>query len=474
MPIKDEQLHQLSERVNLYWDHEVMPTFRDFLRIPNKSPDFDPDWESNGNLDAAAALLQGWVLKQPIHNITCDIIREAGKTPLLLINIPANCDTEHCTLFYGHHDKQPEATGWSDGLSPWEPVERDNKLYGRGSGDDGYAIFSAITALVACQAEGIDHGHVQIIIEGCEESGSADLAYYLEKLDTRIKPPHLIICLDSGCGNYDQLWVTSSLRGMIGGTLGIETLTEGIHSGRGSGVVPAGFDILKTLLNRIQNTETHAVTLASCLSNVPEKLHQITKNNADTVAPLMTGMLPWKNKTTPVTSDKTELLLNMTWRAQLSVTGMSGLPSIEDAGNVTQPHISAKLSMRLPPNVNSEHALSDMSRTLLEDPPHNAHITFQADEPGDGWYIDQGLDFVERVCNEASDCLFNMPCAFYGEGGSIPFMNTVSQHYPSSTILVLGVLGPGSNAHGPNEFLHIPFVKKLTTALTKIINEAIQ
>ena len=150
-------------------------------------------------------------------------------------------------------DKQPEFTGWADGLSPWEPVLRDGKLYGRGGADDGYAVFSSLTALRLLQEQKIPHARCVVLIEACEESGSYDLPHYVERLADRIGSPTLVVCLDAECGNYDQLWCTTSLRGNLVGDLVIEGLTEGIHSGAGTGIAPSVFRIARTLLARVES-----------------------------------------------------------------------------------------------------------------------------------------------------------------------------------------------------------------------------
>ena len=227
------------------WDREITPALIDYIRIPAKSPAFDPDWAKSGFIDQAVEHMAGWARGKiaSLPGATMEIVRLEGRTPVIFIEAPG--DIDDTVLLYGHLDKQPEMTGWSDGLGPWEPVIRDDKLYGRGGADDGYAIYASVTALLALQDQGVKRARCVVLIEACEESGSYDLPFYVDHLAERIGSPSLVICLDSGCGNYDQLWLTTSLRGLAGGLLTVEVLEEGVHSGDASGVVPDSFRIAR-------------------------------------------------------------------------------------------------------------------------------------------------------------------------------------------------------------------------------------
>ena len=229
------------------WRDSILPTLQEYVAIPNKSPAFDPDWEAHGHMRTAVELLDRWCDSLPLPRQKRQIHQLPGRTPLLLIEIPATGGSGEA-LLYGHYDKQPEFTGWAPGLSPWTPVLRDGKLYGRGGADDGYALFASLTAIAALEQAGLPHGRCLILIEGCEESGSFDLPFYVEALRETIGQPDLVVCLDAECGNYDQLWVTSSLRGMLPGILSVDILTEGQHSGAAGGIVPSSFRLLRGLL----------------------------------------------------------------------------------------------------------------------------------------------------------------------------------------------------------------------------------
>src|SRR5690348_13406701 len=216
---------RLGKLVDQCWGDAIVPTLVEYIKIPNKSPSFDPQWVEHGYMDEAVRLFESWARERiaGLPGATLDIVRLPGRTPLMLIEVPASGGGRTDTvLLYGHLDKQPEMVGWAEGYGPWTPRIDGDKLYGRGGADDGYAMFSALTALLALREQGAPHARCVLVIEACEESGSYDLPHYIDHLARRIGRPSLVVCLDSGCGNYDQLWLTTSLRGIAAGTLRIE------------------------------------------------------------------------------------------------------------------------------------------------------------------------------------------------------------------------------------------------------------
>ena len=455
--------------VNQCWDDEVVPTLVEYIKIPNKSPSFDPDWAAHGYMDEAVALFERWARSQlaSLPGATLEVVRLPGRTPVILIDVPG--EGKDTVLLYGHLDKQPEMVGWADGYGPWIPRLEGDKLFGRGGADDGYAMFGALSALLALREQGVPHAHCIVLIEACEESGSYDLPYYIDHLAERIGSPALVVCLDSGCGNYDQLWMTTSLRGIASGTLTVQVLDEGVHSGDASGVVPSSFRILRRLLSRLEDEETGAVRPAELYAQVPsERVAQARRASAalgDTVYtkfPLMPGM-------SAMSEDTTELVLNRTWRPQLAVIGIDGLPDPLNAGNVLLPSTVAKLSLRLPPTLDPEEA-GDRVRTLLEkDPPYGARIAYEPGPGAAGWNAPLLSSWLEQSLERASAGAFGAPPAYMGEGGSIPFMAMLGQKFPQAQFVVTGVLGPHSNAHGPNEFLHIPTGKRISVVIAQVL-----
>lgn len=458
----------ITPYINTMWDKSIIPTLMDYIRIPNKSPHFDPHWQQNGYMDKAVTLLTNWCITKGPKDMVLEIKHLPGRTPLIYIEIPGQLtDT---ILLYGHLDKQPEMTGWDKDLDPWQPVLRENKLYGRGGADDGYAIFASLSAICALRNANLPHARCVILIEACEESGSYDLPYYIDALKQQIGDPDLVICLDSGCGNYEQLWVTTSLRGLCGGILSIDVLKEGIHSGTGSGTVPANFLILRQLLDRIEDKKTGAIILKELITDIPTVRLNQTKQTSEILGQKFYNELPFASNTKPVSNNVFELLLNRSWRSALSIVGADGLPPSQNAGNVTLPSLSLKLSMRLAPTINAKKASILLKETLEKTPPFDAKITFTINEIANGWNAPSEEKWLTSALDKASQHYFGKTHAYMGEGGSIPFMGMLGEKFPKAQFFITGVLGPKSNAHGPNEFLHIPMGKKLTACVAEIIH----
>lgn len=451
------------------WDDSIIPRLCDYIRIPNKSPHFDPDWEKHGHMEKAVALLDAWCREQPIEGMTVEVVRLEGRTPILFIEIPGSSDD--VVLLYGHYDKQPEFTGWEPELDPWKPVIRDGKLYGRGGADDGYATFGSLTAIRALQEQGVPHARCVVLIEGCEESGSFDLPYYIDELSDRIGSPDLVICLDAECGNYDQLWCTTSLRGNLTGTLRAEVLTEGVHSGGAGGIVPSAFRILRQLLARVEDEVTGQITAESLHVEIPDQRLQQAELAAETLGSSVYEKYPWAVASPAPSQSPSELLLNNTWRPVLTVTGADGLPALGNAGNVQLPCIEIKLSFRLPPTCDAEDAASAMKSLFESDPPPLSKVTFSPGSAMDGWNAPPVADWLAESMQTASRKFFGKPSMYMGTGGTIPFMGMLGEKFPEAQFLVTGLLGPKSNAHGPNEFLHIETGKRLTSCVAQVLED---
>ncbi|MCW5751172.1 MAG: M20 family metallopeptidase [Alphaproteobacteria bacterium] len=461
---------RLRKFVHGLWDDEVVPTLFEYIRIPNKSPAFDPDWARHGYMDDAVAMFARWAEGKiaAMPGARLDVVRLAGRTPVILIEIPGEGNDR--VLLYGHLDKQPEMTGWAEGYGPWTPVIRGERLYGRGGADDGYALFGALAAIGALREQGISHAPAVILIEACEESGSYDLPYYVEHLAARIGHPSLVICLDSGCGNYDQLWLTTSLRGMFAGTLTVRVLEEGVHSGDASGIVPSSFRLLRQVVSRIENEATGEIRLPELHVQIPPQRIEQAKHAAAALGEQVHAKFPFAGGTQPMSGDLVQLILNRTWRPQLAVTGMAGLPEPANAGNVLLPYSTAKLSLRLPPTLKAAEAARAVRRMIEQDPPAGADISFQpAGDPNDGWHAPAEAPWLKAALERASQAAFGRPAAYMGEGGSIPFMAMLGARFPEAQFVITGVLGPHSNAHGPNEFLDIPTGKKVTEVIAHVL-----
>ena len=457
-----------------------MPTLTEYIRIPNKSPAFDPGWEQAGHMEAATQLIAGWCRDHAIPGMTVEIVRLEGRTPLIFMEtaaVPAGSGSGSgegpagTVLLYGHLDKQPEMVGWDEasGLGPWTPVLRDGRLYGRGGADDGYAAFASLGALRALHEQGVSRPRCVVMIEACEESGSYDLPAYMEHLADRIGTPDLVVCLDSGCGSYDRLWMTTSLRGMVVADLKVEVLREGVHSGDAGGVVPETFRVFRALLDRIEDASTGALTLPELSVEIPgDRRAQAVAAGAVLGRAGTADKFPFVQGAEAMAGDPADLVLNRTWRPSLAVTGMDGMPAIVDAGNVLRPFTAAKLSMRLPPTADPAAAEAAVRKALTHDPPHGARITLTA-ETAQGWNAPALAPWLDRAVGEASMRHFGQPAVAMGEGGSIPFMAMLGERYPDAQFLITGVLGPGANAHGPNEFLEISTAKRLTACVADVL-----
>lgn len=471
----------LAARIARHWDDDIVARLIDYVRLPAKSPHFDPGWREHGHIEAAVAQARAWVERQGIAGLMLEVIRLEGRTPVLFFDIPARGTnvTQKSVVLYGHLDKQPEMTGWRSNLGPWTPVIEEGRLYGRGSADDGYAVFAALSAIRALDAEGIARPRCVGLIETCEESGSYDLPAYLDALAPRMGDVGLVIALDSGAGNYDQLWATTSLRGLVNGTLRVDILTEGVHSGDAGGVVPSSFRIARSLLDRIDDSRTGVVKATDFACAIPDERTAQARQAAEILGESLWKRFPWAGCcddqgtarlfAQPVTRDPVELILNRTWRAALAVTGADGLPPLQSAGNVQRPYTSFKLSLRLPPLVNAERAAQALKKLLETDVPYSATSSFDADSAATGWNAPSTAPWLARALDQASDVLWGKPAAYMGEGGTIPFMAMLNVKFPEAQLLVTGVLGPKSNAHGPNEFLDIAYSKKVTAATAMVI-----
>ena len=480
-PARPAEAAALSAFADRAWDERIVPALIDYIAVPAKSPMFDADWARNGYIDRVVRDAAAWVEGRQLPGLKLEVLRLEGRTPVIFFEVAASGSTSKDTvLLYGHLDKQPEFNGWRPGLGPWTPKYDNGLLYGRGGADDGYAVYAAITAIEALQSQGLPHPRCVGLIESCEESGSSDLPVYIDALKARLGQVGLVVCLDSGAGNYDQLWLTTSLRGMVSGVLKVEILSEGVHSGDSSGVVPSSFRILRHLLDRLEDSATGRLLPQSFHCEIPTARIEQTRATAAMLQDEVWKRFPWAcgadgGATLPTTTDPVQALLNRTWRPTLSVTGAEGFPELSNAGNVLRPCTAFKLSLRLPPLVNGHEASVKLKALLEDNAPYNARVTFHPDGRAGalgatGWNAPELSPWLETALNGASNTFFGAPVGYIGQGGTIPLMSMLQQGFPQAQMMVCGVLGPKSNAHGPNEFLHVPYGKKLTAAVAQVIS----
>ena len=460
-------IEQLTSHIAKTWDESILERLQTYIRIPNKSPMFDPHWERNGHMEAAVNLMAQWCRAQPLPGMRVEVRRLPGKTPLLFVDVPG--ELPGCVLLYGHLDKQPEFSGWLPGLGPWEPVMREGKLYGRGGADDGYAVFSSLTAIAALHAQKVPLARCVLLIEACEESGSVDLPAHLEALGGEIGDPSLVVCLDAECGNYDQLWCTTSLRGNLTGKLRARVLTEGVHSGMATGIAATPFRIVEQLMARLENAVTGDVLLDELQVEIPKDRRAQISAAARVLGSAVAGKIPFAAGVQAVSNDPVELLINSTWRATVAITGADGLPAVGSAGNVLLPELSFKLSLRLAPTTDAALAERAVKQALERDPPYGAQVSFEDASGAGGWNAPAFAPWLEESITRASRQVYGKEAIHVGSGGTIPFMGMLGAQFPKTQFFITGVLGPQSNAHGPNEFLHVDYAKKLTACVSLVL-----
>ncbi|MBV8784108.1 MAG: M20/M25/M40 family metallo-hydrolase [Gammaproteobacteria bacterium] len=460
-------VNQLQATIDGTWRDSIVGRLTEYVRIPNKSPDFDPDWEQHGHMERAVTLMADWCRAQQVPGAVVKVQRLPQRTPLLLVDIPG--ELPGAVLLYGHLDKQPEFTGWLPGLGPWEPVIRDGKLYGRGAADDGYAVFSSLTAIAALKAQRVALPRCVVLIEACEESGSSDLPAHLAALGAVLGEPSLVVCLDAECGNYEQVWCTTSLRGNLVGTLRVRILTEGVHSGMATGIAPTAFRILAQLLGRLENPVTGDLLLEELHVPVPADRQRQAAAAARVLGAEVAGRMPWVRGAHAVSDDPTELIINNSWRATLAVTGAEGLPPLGSAGNVLLPELACKLSVRLPPTCDAARATRAVREALEREPPYGAAVSFEAEPATGGWNAPPFAPWLEEAIAAASRTVYGRDAVHIGCGGTIPFMGMLGARFPKTQFFITGVLGPHANAHGPNEFLHLAYAQKLTACVSLVL-----
>jgi len=461
---------ELTDRVEEYFEDLAIPQLFAYGTIACLSPSFDREWAASGALGGAATLIRDFAAHLGLPGLTAEIVRLEGRTPVVLVEVPATDPTRIATtLVYGHLDKQPPLGSWREGLDPFRPVREGDLLYGRGMADDGYAAFAALGALRCLHSLGMGHGRVVLLVEASEESGSPDLAAYLDHLAGRLGDLALVVCLDSGGPTFDRLWVTTSLRGNLVVTLTVEVLTEGVHSGIAGGVVPSSFRLVRQLLSRIEDPATGDIVVPELSVAVPPHRRQEMEMVAAELGEAALGTLPTLEGLRLEGKGVADQLERVTWHPALSVIGAEGLPSPEEGGNVLLPLSALKLSIRLPPTCDAAAGLHALEGVLLADPPSGAKVRLSAEQPAQGWDAPLLAPDLAAALDAASRAHLGRPSGHLGLGGSIPFLSFLAHRFPDAQLLATGVLGPSSNAHGPNEALTISAAKAVTACLAELV-----
>ncbi len=468
------QLDAVRSQIAETWKDELIPQLVEYVAIPALSPAFDPNWEATGEIERAVQQIEGWIASRNVAGMQVEVQRLPGLTPLIVVEVDAfnmpDGASDKTVVLYGHLDKQPEMEGWREDLGPWKPVLEDGKLYGRGGADDGYAAFASLTAIEAVQRNGGRHARCVLLVEASEESGSPDLPAHIDALADRLGDVELVMCLDSGCMTYETLWLTTSLRGMVMADVQVDIVTEGLHSGAVGGVVPSSFRIMRQLLDRIEDSSTGRFLLDSAIVDIPEGRVQEAAEVAGDLGWAALENPPMVEGARLAEDDVTEALIAKTWRPSLSVVGADGMPPTAKAGNVLRPFTRLKLSIRVPPTASAAVVLEELQRTLETSVPYGARVSIEHADSADGWEAPPLVPWLSDALNAASQVAFDKPMRLYGEGGTIPFMGMLGEKFPAAQFVITGVLGPASNAHGPNEFLHLDYAERLTNCLASVLD----
>jgi acetylornithine deacetylase/succinyl-diaminopimelate desuccinylase-like protein len=451
------------------FERDALDTLMTFATIPSLSPDFDAEWAEHGYLQEAAELLADWARSRKLDHVAVEIHYLEGRTPTLTITVDSTAGEGGTVVLYGHLDKQPPLGDWSEGLDPYVPVRRGDRLYARGVSDDGYAIFSALSAIEAMEHSNIPHARCVVLIEASEESGSTDLEAYLDDLAEHLGNVELLICLDSGALTYDRLWVTTSLRGLVNVALTVRVLEQSQHSGSVSGVVPSSFRILRELLDRVEDSVTGKVLVPEMHAEIPEAAVRSTHDIAHEFGDVLAKEIPSTPGLELMGATEADRLLRRTWSPTLSVIGMGGIPQPEIAGNVLRAYTTAVLSFRLPPTVDEKAAGDAVVKLLQADPPSHASVEVSVRSDGHGWAAPEFAPWLSSAVEAASLDAFGRPVGYTGEGGSIPFLASLAKRYPGVQFVATGTGGPHSNAHAIDEMLDLPMAVGVTNAVITVL-----
>ena len=461
-------LGNLMDRSDEIWEKSILPSLSDFIEIKALSPLFEPDWANLGELDATIELFCKWLDEQGISGMSYETHRIDDLSPVLLVTIEGTGPGE--VIFYSHLDKQPSKPElWSEGLHPLRAVRRDPWLFGRGSVDDGYGGYLCATSIRLLQEAGAPHPRCTLIIETCEESGSFDLPPYLEELTDQLGDPDMVVVMDSGGPDYDHVWMTEALRGLVSGTLSVKVSHEGIHSGNSGGSIPSSFRIQRILLDRVEDSDSGRVLVPEMHAEIPEEVREKAAALAGIVGNSIWEQFPTVDSLRQASETTEDMIVAMNWEPTLSIIGADGIPPVQVAGNVLRTNTDLKLSFRIPPGVDSEEAIARAKEILEKDPPYGAEVNFTPDSCADGFHAPPLKGSVSEAIQYASMQLTGLPPLATWTGGTIPFMAMMQGKYPDAMFLCTGTSGPGNNAHGPDEKLHIPSSKRLTVVLSATI-----
>ena len=418
---------------------EVLSTL---IRMPSVSADgFDPNGvRATG--EALVEMLDGYGFENT------QLLESSNGHPAVFGELPPPKGAP-TVLLYAHYDVQPPGPAEEWATPPFEPVEKDGRIYGRGSSDDKAGVVMHLGA-IAAHGDDLPVG-VQLFFEGEEEAGSEGLPEILEKHSDLLKPDVIIIG-DGGLWNLDTPAILTSLRGLAAVKFELRTLHSAVHSGQAGGVVPDALMALSRLLASLHddggNVAIEGLVAEEVGASVelPEELVRRETAALETTELIGTGSLPSRLWTRPA----------------LSILAIDA-PRVSEAINQLVPVARAKISMRVPPGQDSKTALEALKSHLEANVPWGATLEFTYEEFGDATTMDTD-NFAVDAWREAFSEAFPNEMVTMGAGGSIPFIATFNELYPEAPILVTGVSDPTSAYHAPNESMGIEQLERATVS----------
>ena len=468
-------IKSLKKYVDKQFILNTLPNLMNFIRIPNLSPLYDDDWNTNGLLLKAANLIISFAKSLELKNAEINLLQDKGYTPLIFIDIPASRINDTRTiLFYAHYDKQPHGEGWDEDKSPINPVIIDGHLYGRGSADDGYALFSILTAIKTCQDYNCPMPRICCIFEGAEESTDAHLTYYFNKLMPVLGNNIIVfIPLDSGCSDYNHLWITNSLRGFCDFEINIETLENECHYGpEASGIIAENMFLIRKIFDGILDSTNGEVKLKEFhVDKIPEIIDEQMNKEIEVVGDDFIKNIPLYEGVSPLSTDVRQLMINSRWKPTCNILGIDNCPKISDNGFGINPTMKVRMSMRIPPGIDINKAIESFKTALSENTYFGAKVSLASYDFGEGAVFANMSNKCKTILNKASLEFFENEGLFMGGAGSIPFITYFQSKYPKSDIICTGILGNDSNEHGPNENLNIDAAKKLICVFCYFLSE---
>lgn len=465
----------LEKYIEKAFTYDALPYLMNFIRIPNLSPAFDYNWDTNGLLDKTANYIMSCIQSLKIENSKTELIKDKGYTPLIFIDIaPSRENDSRTILFYAHFDKQPHGTGWDENKGPTKPVIENNHLYGRGTADDGYAIFSILTTIKACQELNYPLPRLCVIFEGAEESTNEHLVHYFNKL-MPILGDNIIafLPLDAACSDYDRLWITNSLRGILDFEINVQSLDNNCNYGpEASGRIAENYFLIRKIIDGIMDTTTGEVKISEFqVKEIPKIILDQMEKEIEIFGEKFFDIIPLYPGVTPVKTDVKEAMINNRWKPTCSILGIDNCPKMEDNGFGVSKSMKVKISMRLPPGINEEEAINALKNTIKNNTYYGAKSNIDNIDFNQGWKMTPFSERTEKILNKGSLEFFGNEIIYKGDGRSIPFITYFQSKYPKTDIICTGVCGVDSVEHGPNENVNLDACKKLILVLCNFLIE---